>query len=233
MKEPIVLAWSGGKDSALALQSLQSGGHYEVVSLMTTFTREFERVSMHGIQRELISRQAERLGLPLAESWINRGADNTAYEAAVSECLLNFKSEGIQKIAFGDLFLTEIRDYRDRLVKQIGMDSHYPIWGQETSQLANRFIADGFRAVTCCVDSQQIPSSLCGKEYDIEFLEALPESADPCGENGEFHTFVYDSPLMAEPIEIEVGAEHRDGQFVFRELNSTAHSVLKSLGEVR
>lgn len=228
MKEPIVLAWSGGKDSALALQALLASDQFEVVSLMTTFTREFERVSMHGVRRELIEQQAERLNLPLAKSWINPGAGNSEYEEAVSSCLDQFRIEGVQTVAFGDLFLHDIREYRDRLVKQIGMASHYPIWGQETNQLAHRFISDGFRAITCCVDSKQIPVSFCGKEYNHAFLDALPETADLCGENGEFHTFVYDGPLMDSPVDIDLGQEHVDGPFVFKELNLAARNALLS-----
>lgn len=218
MSIPVILAWSGGKDGALALSQLQLDDRYEVVSLLTTFTRDYERVSMHGVRRELILQQAERLGIPLAESWIDKGADNASYEAALAETLHEFQSQGVQTIAFGDLYLEDIRAYRDNLTTRIGMKSLYPIWGEQTSSLARKFIAGGFKATTCCVDTEQIPEEFCGRRLDSEFLNSLPESADPCGENGEFHTFVHDCPLMSSPIEIELGEERRDGQFLFRDL---------------
>mgnify|MGYP002628147027 CR=1 FL=1 len=233
MSEPIVLAWSGGKDSALALAALQADDQFEVVSLMTTFTREFERVSMHGIQRDLIISQANRLGLPLVESWIDRGANNAGYEAAMKETLSELQLQGIQTVAFGDLFLEEIRTYRDQLVQSLDMKTLYPIWGLDTLLLAHHFVSDGFQAMTCCVDSAQIPDSFCGREFDTTFLQTLPKTADPCGENGEFHTFVYDSPMMTTPIKIKLGAVHRDGQFVFRELQSPVPNELTSSGETR
>ncbi len=218
MSTPIILAWSGGKDSALALSQLQADDRYEIVSLLTTFTHDYERVSMHGVRRDLIVQQAELLGIPLAESWINKGAGNASYEAALSTTLSKFQTQGVQTIAFGDLYLEDIRAYRDNLTTRLGMSSLYPVWGEETLSLALRFIADGFKATTCCVDTKQIPEEFCGRRLDSEFLNSLPESADPCGENGEFHTFVFDCPLMSSPIEIEVGDVHRDGQFIFRDL---------------
>ncbi len=218
MSIPVILAWSGGKDSALALSQLQLDDRYEIVSLLTTFTRDYERVSMHGVRRELIVQQAERLKIPLAESWINKGADNASYEAALSATLDGFKTPGVRTIAFGDLYLEDIRAYRENVTTRIGMNSLYPIWGMETLSLARKFIADGFIATTCCVDTKQIPEEFCGRRLDFDFLNSLPESADPCGENGEFHTFVHDCPLMSSPIEIEVGEMRRDGQFTFRDL---------------
>ncbi len=225
MSNPVVLSWSGGKDSALALDHLLSDDRYQVVSLMTTFTKGFERVSMHGVRRELIQKQAEAMGLPLAEAWIDKGASNSDYEAAMSASLKQFKRDGIHTVAFGDLFLEEIRAYRDRLVQQVDMNSLYPIWGEETSALAERFVADGFEAVTCCVDTKQIPDSFCGRELDTAFFATLPSTADRCGENGEFHSFVYNSPQMSSSIEVSVGETHRDGQFVFTDLSLAKASI--------
>ena len=218
MKTPVVLAWSGGKDSALALSQLLAGDRYDVVALLTTFTRDYERVSMHGVRRELIVQQADSLNIPLTESWIEKGADNASYEAALSTTLKKFQTQGVQTIAFGDLYLEEIRTYRDNLTSRLGMESLYPIWGAETLALARKFIADGFKATTCCVDTKQIPEEFCGRQINTDFLNSLPDSADPCGENGEFHTFVHDCPLMSAPIKIELGEERRDGQFLFRDL---------------
>ncbi len=225
MSIPVVLSWSGGKDCALALDRLLSEDRYEVVSLLTTFTREYERVSMHGVRRELILEQARAIGLPLSESWIEKGACNADYEAAMSASLEQFKLTGVETIAFGDLYVEEIRAYRDQLVHRVGMQSLYPIWGEETTALAERFVAGGFNAITCCVDTKQIPESFCGRELDSAFFETLPESADRCGENGEFHSFVYNCPQMSSPIEVCVGETQRDGQFVFSDLTLATASI--------
>lgn len=231
MSSPVVLGWSGGKDSALALDALQRHDAYEVVALFTTFTRGYERVSMHGVRRELIQLQAERLGIPLVESWIEQGADNNAYEAATLESLAQFREQGIEQIAFGDLFLEEIKEYRDRLIERAGMQTLYPIWGRPTDLLAWKFISDGFKAVTCCVDSKQIPPTFCGRQLDFTFLQTLPDSADPCGENGEFHTFVYDCPLMSHPIDVELGESRQDGQFHFTDLLPVSEKQMVTTGE--
>ena len=225
-RTPVVLSWSGGKDSALALDALQRNENYEVVALLTTFTRDFNRVSMHGIRRELIIAQADRLQLPLIESWITRGAGNDEYEAAMIATLEQIKGRGISTIAFGDLFLEDIKSYRDKLVSRVGMTPIYPIWGFDTTQLACDFVNRGFRAMTCCVDTQQLPAEFCGRIIDHEFLGQLPETVDPCGENGEFHSFVFDSPGMSFPIEIETAEIHRDGQFIFQEIMLAADKAL-------
>lgn len=218
MRVPVVLSWSGGKDSALALAALQNDDRYEVVALLTTFTRDFERVSMHGVRRELILEQARQLRLPLAESWIDHRAGNSAYEAAFSKSLDEFQQQGVQTVAFGDLFLEDIKAYRERLVTRIGMQSLYPLWGRETTQLAGEFVNQGFRAVTCCVDTGLLTEEFCGRRVDEDFLDSLPPGVDPCGENGEFHTFVFDSPAMKSSVPIELHETYRDGQFVFTEI---------------
>ena len=209
---PVVICWSGGKDSALALHALLCDDHYEVAGLVTTLTRDFGRISMHGVRRELLHAQAEVLGLPLTEALIGCGASNAEYEAAMATALRDWSMRGVRTVAFGDLFLADIRAYRERQMAALGLDWVFPVWGQDTTELARRFIDDGFRARICCVDPRQLPSDLCGREFDHRFLADLPAQADPCGENGEFHTFVYDAADFRAPIELTCGdVVSRDG----------------------
>ncbi|TWT55295.1 ATP-binding region [Thalassoglobus neptunius] len=223
MSRPCILSWSGGKDCALALDALQQRSDYEVVSLLTTFTRDVDRVSMHGVQRELIQEQARKLRLPLDEVWIDPQCDNARYEAAMQTALSQWREKDVSVVAFGDLFLQEVRDYRDRLVEQAGMSAIYPVWKRDTTELAHEFVERGFRAVTCCVDTKRLPEEFCGRQFDISFLNDLPDSIDPCGENGEFHTLLVDAPQMDASLPIEFGKLHYDRQFVFREITLSHH----------
>ncbi|MEW4488525.1 ATP-binding protein [Thalassoglobus sp. JC818] len=223
MSRTCILSWSGGKDCALALDAIQQRGDYEVVSLLTTFTRDVERVSMHGVRRELIQEQARQLRLPLDEVWIDPQCDNARYEAAMQTALTDWREKDVSVVAFGDLFLQEIRDYRDRLVEQVGMTAIYPLWERDTSELAQEFIERGFRAVTCCVDTERLPEAFCGREIDRDFLKDLPDSIDPCGENGEFHSLLVDAPQMEASLAIEFGEFHYDRQFLFREITLSHH----------
>ena len=216
--KPVILSWSGGKDSALALQRLRENREFEVVALLTTFTREFNRVSMHGVRRELIQLQTDVLGIPLFEVWIDHGAGNDEYEVATIETLQPLREDGVTTIAFGDLFLEEIRDYRLKLMNRVGLQSLFPIWGENTRELAHRFIRDGYRARLCCVDTRKVDQELCGGDFDQSLLAEVSDSIDPCGENGEFHTFVYDGPIFHHDIPITSGAERRDGPYAFRDL---------------
>ena len=218
MTIPIILGWSGGKDSALALHALLEDSRYEVVSLLTTLTLDFDRISMHGMRRELLLRQAEVIGLPLEEVWIKQGAGNAEYEAAMLKSIGQFQKRGITKMAFGDLFLQDIRNYREQMLKHLKMECVFPIWGKDTSALATEFVSKGFKARTCCIDTRKLPDSFCGRDLTSEFFAALPASVDPCGENGEFHTFVYDAPNFRMPVEIETGAQRRDEPFLFCDL---------------
>jgi uncharacterized protein (TIGR00290 family) len=206
------MCWSGGKDSALALHGLVRDGRYDVAGLVTTVTRDYGRISMHGVRRELLHAQAAALDLPLTEALIARGASNGDYEAAMAKALGGWRTRGVGTVAFGDLFLADIRAYRERQMAALGLDCLFPVWGQNTTELAHRFINDGFRARICCVDPRQIAPDLCGREFDRELLNDLPAAADPCGENGEFHTFVYDGPDFSAPIELTCGdVVSRDG----------------------
>lgn len=218
MSTPILMSWSGGKDSALALEELQRDDRYEVIGLVTTLTRGFDRISMHGVRRELLHHQARAIGLPLTEAWIPQQADNDQYEQVMSACLSDFRDQGVVTVAFGDLFLQDIREYRERLVAGINMTPVFPVWGKDTTELAGHFIDTGYKAVTCCVDTQVLPEEFCGQCYTHDFLSQLPATVDPCGENGEFHTFVFDGPIFSEPVGVQTGVRHRSHVFEFCDL---------------
>jgi len=215
---PTVLSWSGGKDSALALHELVMDPSIDVRGLVTTVTDGYDRVSMHGVRTALVSAQAATFGIPLWSVRIPPSATNEQYERAMVEALQAVRRDGIEAIAFGDLFLADVRAYRERLVEQTGLRPVFPLWGKPTGDLARRFVSSGFRAVVVCVDPRQIDVSHCGSEYDAALLDGLPTSADPCGERGEFHTFVYDGPMFGEPIATQRGVVvERDG-FAFCDL---------------
>jgi len=215
---PTVLSWSGGKDSALALHELLMDPSIDVRGLLTTITDEYDRVSMHGVRTSLVSAQAAALDIPLSSVRIPPSATNEQYEQAMVEALEALRRDGIEAIAFGDLFLTDVRAYRERLVEKTGLRPVFPLWGKPTDDLARRFVSSGFRAVVVCVDPRQIDVSHCGSDYDDALLEGLPISADPCGERGEFHTFVYDGPMFGEPIATQRGAVVEREGFVFCDL---------------
>jgi uncharacterized protein (TIGR00290 family) len=203
--QPVLLSWSGGKDSCLALWELQHDGGLHVEALLTTVTRDYERISMHGVRCELLQRQAESLGLPLHQVQISKGASNADYEAAMGQALSHYRDAGIEKVAFGDLFLEDIRSYRQKLLAAHGMTGLYPVWGRDTHELIREFIRLGFRTVVVCVDPAKLDPRFAGRIIDQRFLDELPEGVDPCGENGEFHTFVFDGPLFAAPVRFSLG----------------------------
>jgi uncharacterized protein (TIGR00290 family) len=216
------MAWSGGKDSCVALHELQRAGSYEIAALMTTVTRDYERISMHGVRRELLARQAAALRLPLHEVFIPKAASNDTYEAAMAEGLAVHRAQGVTTVAFGDLFLEDIRAYRDAMMGENGMVAIYPVWGRDTDAFIRDFIAAGFKAVLVCVDLAKLDATFAGRMIDETLLADLPPGVDPCGENGEFHTFVFDGPNFAEPVAIEVGERvERDG-FCFCDLTAGA-----------
>ncbi len=198
----IALFFSGGKDSTLALHRLK--GTHDVRYLISTITIDFDRVSIHGVRRSLLERQAESLGIPLRPGFIPASATNEIYEKSMAEVLTQLKEEGIDTIAFGDIFLEDIRQYRENMLRKLGMKAIFPLWKEDTETLAEEFIGLGFRAV---VVSSFYPR-LLGREFDREFLKELKEigeDMDPCGERGEFHTFVYDGPLFSHPIRFRKG----------------------------
>jgi uncharacterized protein (TIGR00290 family) len=220
--ERIILSWSGGKDSCMSLWQLRESGEVEVAGLLTTITGDYDRISMHGVRRELLRRQAEALGLPLHEVVIPAKCSNADYEAAMGAALAELRDQGIRTVAFGDLFLEDIRAYRDRMMAAVGMATLYPVWGRDTRGFIDEFIDLGFKAVTCCVDLAKLDESFSGRLIDQAFLADLSPGIDPCGENGEFHTFVFDGPLFSRPIEVAIGERvSRDG-FGFCDLEPVA-----------
>jgi len=202
---PVVLSWSGGKDSALALHGLAKAPDLRVEALLTTITRDFDRISMHGVRRELLEAQAASLGAPLWLNFIAKGAANADYEASMAEAFARCRGQGIDTIAFGDLFLEDIRAYRDRLLAEHGMRAIYPVWRRDTDRLIHEFLDLGFKTAVVCVDPKQLDPSFVGRVIDAQFLADLPSGVDPCGENGEFHTFVFDGPIFAEPVRFSFG----------------------------
>lgn len=219
--EPVVLSWSGGKDSSLALAALRADPSYEVVALQTSITRGYDRVSIHGVRRALVEAQAIAAGLPLVEVTLEQQSSNEAYELAFSESLGRVRAlyPEVRRIAFGDLFLEDVREYRERLVAASSFGALFPLWGRETRALAHEFITNGFRAHLVCVDTTQLPGEFAGREFDATLMADLPPSVDPCGERGEFHTFVSDGPIFSDVIGVTRGEiVLRENRFMFCDL---------------
>jgi uncharacterized protein (TIGR00290 family) len=211
------LSWSGGKDSALTLWTLRSEG-VEPDALITTVTDEYDRISMHGVRRELLSRQAHAAGIPLVEVRIPPACVNEVYEARMAEAFASPPLSAVQEVAFGDLFLQDVRAYRESRLTAAGKRGVFPLWERPTTALAHEFVAAGFQAFIVCVDPRALDASFAGRPYDEQLLADLPANVDPCGENGEFHTFVHAGPIFAEPVMCETGeVVERDG-FVFCDL---------------
>jgi uncharacterized protein (TIGR00290 family) len=212
MKKKILLAWSSGKDSAWALHVLRQQNQYEIAGLMTTFNAAFDRVAMHSTRRALVEMQAEAAGLPLIAAPIPWPCSNVDYESAMKRVCDQALAQGITAIAFGDLFLADVRAYRERQLKDTGLEPLFPIWGIPTQPLAQEMISAGLRAKLVCVDPKQISPNFIGREFDQTFLHDLPAGVDPCGENGEFHSFVYTGPMFSREIAIVTGEKvQRDG----------------------
>ncbi|MGH6987354.1 MAG: diphthine--ammonia ligase [Caulobacteraceae bacterium] len=222
---PVLMSWSGGKDSCFALHELQRSGNHDVIGLLTTVTREHARISMHGVHHRLLERQAAMLGLPLFESPISTDASNEEYEAAVAEALAEHRAAGVKTVAYGDLFLADIRAYRDRLLARNGMNALYPVWGRPTRRFVGDFISAGFKAVIVCVDLRALDASFAGRMVDETLLNDLPIRVDPCGENGEYHTFVFDGPNFRDPVAIAVGERIARGDFCFCDIEPSAASA--------
>lgn len=188
----------------MALHELQTAGR-PVAALLSTLTREYDRISMHGVRRTLLEEQAASLGLPLQQVLIPRAATNEAYEAAMGEALRQNQREGVTSVAFGDLFLEDVRAYREALLARHGMQGLYPVWKRNTGEFVREFIELGYKAVVTCVDGRVLPASFAGMSVDESFLSKLPSEVDPCGENGEFHSFVFDGPSFGEPVRFSMG----------------------------
>jgi uncharacterized protein (TIGR00290 family) len=217
VRTSFALSWSGGKDSALALWTLcQEGSSPE--ALITTVTDTYDRISMHGVRRALLVRQAESLGIPLVEILIPPACPNGVYEARMAQAFASPPLSLVAAVAFGDLFLENVRAYREARLAAGGKQGLFPLWGRETSELAREFIAAGFEAIIVCLDPRTLDRSFAGRPYDEQLLADLPSRVDPCGENGEFHTFVHAGPIFTESIACATGeVVERDG-FVFCDL---------------
>jgi uncharacterized protein (TIGR00290 family) len=218
MKEKVLFAWSSGKDSAEALFELRNGGRYEVVALLSTITAD-RRISTHGVGTELLGLQAASLGLPLEKVCIPDRPSNEAYELAMKQTLLAYKGQGVTSVAFGDIFLEDLKDYREKRLAEIGMSAVFPLWKRDTGDLALSFIHNGFEAIVTCVDAQALDGGFAGRRYDRQFVADLPSSVDPCGEMGEFHTFVYAGPIFKNAISFRKGGiTVRENRFYFCEI---------------
>jgi len=216
MKEKIIFCWSTGKDSAMALYKLFQSKEYEIVCLLSTVTEGYERVAMHGVHRNMLREQAKALGLVYEEVFIPIKSSNGEYEARMQTVLSKYKQMGVEIVAFGDIFLEDLRTYRLNNLAKIGMKGAFPLWKHNTSDLANEFINLGFKAIITCVDTQFLGREFCGRRFDKDFLSELPENVDPCGENGEFHTFVFAGPIFNKDIYFQQGEiVLRDNRFYF------------------
>ena len=220
MAEKVLVSWSGGKDSCMALHEILRDQSYQVAALLTTVTHGYQRISMHGVRRTLLEQQAEAIGLPLREVYISAGANNEEYESKLKDALDLSSREGVRSIVFGDLFLEDIKQYREKLLTSIGMRGLFPIWKTDTAKLIRRFIEFGYKARITCVDPKVLDISFAGRLINQELLSQLPPCVDPCGENGEFHSFVFAGPIFKEEVKLKVGETVlRDG-FYFCDLLS-------------
>ena len=215
----VLLSWSSGKDSAWSLHVLRQRGDYDVVGLLTTFNEAAGRVAMHAVRRELVERQASAAGLPLWNVPLPWPCSNEQYELLMAQTCDRAVAAGIEGIAFGDLFLEDVRSYREKQMRNTGLQPVFPLWGQPTRELAGQMIASGVRAKLTCVDTEKLDASFAGREFDGNLLAALPDGVDPCGENGEFHSFVYAGPMLIAEIPVSVGESVVRDQFVFADLN--------------
>ncbi len=216
--DDVLFCWSGGKDSAMALHALRASDDCRIAALLTTITEEYDRISMHGVRRALVERQAESLGLPLHPVLIPPQCINATYEERMKEALAQHFEHGVRRVAFGDIFLEDLRAYREKNLALVGMQALFPIWKRDTRELAREFVQMGFRAIAVCVDPRVLDASFAGRELDESFFAELPPGVDPCGENGEFHTFVFDGPVFNKPIECRVGEKVMREGFCFCDL---------------
>jgi uncharacterized protein (TIGR00290 family) len=220
LKERILLSWSGGKDSMMALWELRKSNLYEVAGLLTVLTEGDECITMHGVARQLLEKQAAALGLPLELVFVPQDSGNEVYLARLNEALARARADGLQRVAFGDLFLDDLRDFREEHLEAVGMEAIFPLWHRDTKELAYAFLNTKFKAVITCVDEQSLDLAFAGRMFDRTLLSDLPITVDPCGENGEFHTFVFDGPLFSHALPIKVGAKRSCERFHYCEIAS-------------
>jgi uncharacterized protein (TIGR00290 family) len=219
MKEKVLLSWSGGKDAALALYELRRSKAYQVVGLLTTVTEACDRITMHDVRRVLLERQAEALALPLHAVFLPTTVSDEEYGDIMREALQRYPVADISCLAFGEIFLEDVRKYREERLSAVGMRAVLPLWGRDSTQLARSFINAGFKAIITCVDSQYLDGAFVGRAYDEQLLSDLPPSVDPCGENGEFHSFVFDGPIFGHDIQFQKGeVVVREARFYYCDL---------------
>ena len=219
LREKVLVAWSGGKDSAVALYETINMQGSEISALLTTVTKDYDRISMHGVRRVLLERQADALGLPLETVFVSRNFTNEAYESEMRKVLEKHRKAGVSSVVFGDVFLEDVKKYREDNLAKAGMKGVFPIWNRDTNTLANTFVGLGFEAVISCVDSHALDKSFAGRCFDAQFLSRLPPTVDPCGENGEFHSFVFNGPIFKEKIPYTLGKiVLRDKRFYYCDL---------------
>jgi uncharacterized protein (TIGR00290 family) len=216
----ILLSWSSGKDSAWSLHMLRQRGEYELVGLLTTFNEVADRVAMHAVRRELVERQAAATGLPLWAVPLPWPCSNEQYESLMAQTCAKAVAEGIEGIAFGDLFLEDVRAYREKQMKGAGLEAIFPVWGLPTRALAEEMIESGMRAKLTCIDTGKLDRRFAGREFDGALLSALPSEVDACGERGEFHSFVYAGPMLNAALPVAVGETVVRDQFVFADLTA-------------
>jgi uncharacterized protein (TIGR00290 family) len=218
LRKKALISWSSGKDSAWTLQVLRQSNEYEIVGLLTTINSAFDRVAMHGVRRDLVEAQASAAGLPLWKVPLPWPCSNQEYEAAMSSACARAIDAGVEAVAFGDLFLEDVRQYREDRMRGLGLTPVFPLWKLDTRQLLSDMGAAGMHSRIVCLDPRQLPASFAGRDLDQQLLDEFPAGIDPCGENGEFHTFVYDGPMFNHAVPIQSGETvTRDG-FVFTDL---------------
>ena len=208
-KERVVFSWSGGKDSALALHELRKCDRYEIVALLTTLAEPYRRVSHHGVRERLLEMQAEAIGLPLDKLYLPSGPSDACtfeqYEALMGRTMARYCDAGVMLVVHGDVFLQDLREYRENNLARLGMKALFPIWQRDTTELIDTFLHLGFKAYVACVEGEKLPASFAGRAIDAAFVRDLPDGVDPCGENGEYHSFVYDGPIFHRPLHVQVG----------------------------
>jgi uncharacterized protein (TIGR00290 family) len=214
----ILLSFSSGKDSAWSLHLLRQCKEFEIAGLLTTFNEEANRVAMHAVRRELVEKQAEAVGLPLWPVPLPWPCSNEQYESLMAKVCAKAVSQGIEGVAFGDLFLEDVRAYRVKQLRGTGLEPIFPVWGLPTRTLAEEMIASGVRAKLTCIDTAKLDAHFAGRDFDAALLSELPERIDPCGERGEFHSFVYAGPMFNAPLAVSVGETIVQGRFVFADL---------------
>ncbi len=215
MPTPVVFSWSAGKDSAFGLWTLLRDPGFEVRALLTTLTEGYDRVSISGVREELLEHQARMIGLPLVKVWIPPACPNAVYEERMAQALAAEPLRSVRHVAFGDLYLADVRAYREGRLAVAGKAGVFPLWGRDTAALAREMIASGFRATVVCLDPRILPASFAGRAFDERLLADLPEGVDPCGERGEFHTFVWDAPMYSASIPCRIGGVVTRDSFVF------------------